>query len=341
MAQAAANPGLAVRLIGKANGVGLTRDLELLRQALCACGCHVDVHAVSRADRRRRRSIMVRLDARMRRTLGRGPRPGSGYDLNIMLEHMWPQFLHQARCNVAVPNPEWFDRRDLRLLWGADRIWAKTHHAQEVFRRHGCNTEFIGFDSEDRYDPAVTREPLFFHLAGSSPLKGTARLLQLWSDHPYWPQLIVVQNPDKAPAMPRAANIDYQAGHLDDAGLRQLQNRCRFHLCLSEAEGWGHYIAEGLSVGAVVLSVDAPPMNELVTPERGVLVAAPRGPVFNQSHITRFEPAALAAAVERLLVMPVAQVQALGTAARSWYLHNRDGFHGRVRAAIDTVRDTA
>ena len=67
------------------------------------------------------------------------------------------------------------------------------------------------------------------------------------------------------------------AAILDDAALRTLQNSHRFHLCLSEAEGWGHYIAEALSVGAITLTCDAAPMNELVTAERGLLVAAGRG----------------------------------------------------------------
>ena len=38
-----------------------------------------------------------------------------------MLEHVWPQFLHQARYNVLVPNPEWCDRRDRSFFDAIDR----------------------------------------------------------------------------------------------------------------------------------------------------------------------------------------------------------------------------
>jgi hypothetical protein len=34
-----------------------------------------------------------------------------------------------------VPNPEWFDRHDLRLLSHIDRIWAKTGNTQQIFQR--------------------------------------------------------------------------------------------------------------------------------------------------------------------------------------------------------------
>jgi multisubunit Na+/H+ antiporter MnhB subunit len=45
---------------------------------------------------------------------------------------------------------------------------------------------------------------------------------------------------------------------------------------VSEREGFGHYINEARAVGAFVISTDHPPMNELVTPERGALVKPTR-----------------------------------------------------------------
>src|SRR5690606_34092893 len=69
-----------------------------------------------------------------------------------------------------------------------------------------------------------------------------------------------------------APNIRHLLERVDDATLRTLQNSNAIHLCPSEAEGFGHCIAEAMSCGAVTLTTDAPPMNELITPERGVLV---------------------------------------------------------------------
>src|SRR5471032_1595345 len=107
-------PALKLRLIGKSNGVGLSRDLELLGAALIASGCEVTQHPCERRDRKRRRSLLTRLAMRLSRRRGAASRPQ--FDVNVMLEHIWPQFVQQARYNVLVPNPEWTDRRDLAML---------------------------------------------------------------------------------------------------------------------------------------------------------------------------------------------------------------------------------
>ena len=131
-------PALRVRLIGKSNGVGLTRDFELLARTLEACGCEVSVHGCERHERKARRGVLPRWVARLRqraRFAGRSRRVPRAWDVNVMLEHVWPQFLHQAHCNVLVPNPEWFDRRDVAFLDAIDRVWAKTELATELFTR--------------------------------------------------------------------------------------------------------------------------------------------------------------------------------------------------------------
>jgi glycosyltransferase involved in cell wall biosynthesis len=334
-----AEPRLQVRLIGKANGVGLSRDFELLASALRACGCEVTLHGCERRDRKRRRGLLTRLaaHARVLRAGNSGVRVGARYDVNLMLEHVWPQFLHEANCNVLVPNPEWFDRRDVAFLGAAHRVWAKTALAERLFTERGSRAVYIGFDSCDRHQNAITREPIFLHLAGRSPLKGTARLLSLWQRHPEWPQLTVVQDAEATMAAAAPANIVYQHGFLSDEALRTLQNTHRFHLCTSEAEGWGHYIVEAMSVGAVTITCDAAPMNELITAERGVLLAAHVGERHNLATLSQFDEAAMESAVARLLAMPPAQWDALGGAARSWFVVNKTGFVPRIERALSEL----
>jgi hypothetical protein len=336
---------LRVRLIGKANGVGLSRDFELLAAALRACGCDVTLRGCEKPDRKQRRNLLTRLAARLR---GRWRRAGhlggpNGFDVNLMLEHVWPQFLHQAGCNVLVPNPEWFDRRDLAFLGSADRVWAKTALAEALFAARGSRTVRIGFDSCDRHDATVTRQVRFLHLAGRSPLKGTARLRALWLKHPEWPGLTIVQDAESgtgAFAAPPtgAANLTVHGGYLDDEALRTLQNAHRFHVCTSEAEGWGHYIVEAMSVGAVTFTCDAAPMNELIGADRGVLVAAREGPRHNLATLQRFDEQALEAAVARTLALGAMHWDATGAAARSWFLDNKRGFVARVGSAVDELR---
>jgi hypothetical protein len=325
---------MRIRLIGKANGVGLSRDINLLGAALRASGCDVQELPCDRRERKRRRSLLTRVVARVRQ-LQRSGRP-TKCDVNVMLEHVWPQFVHEARFNVLVPNPEWFDRRDAILLRHIDRVWAKTSLTQQIFTARGCRTVRIGFDSEDRFQPEVARSPKFLHLGGRSELKGTARLLALWQRHPEWPQLTVVQDAAAVTTRHRvtAGNVAFEAEYLDDATLRAMQNSHRFHLCLSEAEGWGHYIVEALSVGALTFTCDAAPMNELVNSERGVLVAASDGGKHNLAQLAFFDDAALEAALSSSLSLLPERLDAMGTAARQWFLGNKREFPTRVEQAM-------
>jgi glycosyltransferase involved in cell wall biosynthesis len=333
---------LRVRLIGKSNGVGLSRDLELLAGALRALGCSISEQRCERAERRLRRALRTWVAAQIRRWQRRaggdgGPAAELPWDVNIMLEHVWPQFLHQARGNVLVPNPEWFDRRDRSFLAMFDRIWVKSRMAEDLFTALDAPVCRIGFDSEDRYRPQIARRREFLHIAGRSPLKGTRRLLALWRRHPEWPLLTVIEDadmPDKSALMAGCANIHYQRGHLADESLRDLQNAHRFHVCPSEAEGWGHYIAEAMSVGALTLTTDAPPMNELVTAERGVLIAGEPGARHNLTRLVCFAEAALEQAVERCLALGASEADAMGAAARGWFLANKHSFTARVGSAL-------
>jgi glycosyltransferase involved in cell wall biosynthesis len=328
---------MRVRLIGKANGVGLSRDFDMLEAPLRASGCDVQRQPCDRRERRRRRSLLTTMLSSMRGLRAAHEQPKA--DVNIMLEHVWPQFLHQARYNVLVPNPEWFDWRDGSLLARMNRVWTKTQLSEQIFVARGCQTVRIGFDSEDRFQSDVVRRPQFLHLAGRSELKGTARLLATWLRHPEWPMLTIVQDASvgKSPPQTPASNIVYENDYLDDVALRRLQNSHQYHLCLSEAEGWGHYVAEAMSVGAVVLTSDAAPMNELVTASRGMLIAAEQGEQHNLVRLALFQDRALEQAIAHLKTLAPAQVETLGKEARLWFLDNKRDFPERVRRAVADI----
>jgi glycosyltransferase involved in cell wall biosynthesis len=150
----------------------------------------------------------------------------------------------------------------------------------------------------------------------------------------------VLQSPSTArgDATGTAANLDRRITYVDDIeDIRRLQNAHAFHLCLSEAEGWGHYIVEAMSCGAVVLATDAPPMNELVGEDRGLLVAARENGTLNASALWQFDETALEACVERAAALPDDELRRLGDGARRWYENNQSGFAGRLRAALDSL----
>lgn len=334
-----------VNLIYWDNGYGLSRDYRLLAAALCEQGCDVVTTALGVRHERFRRSGCMRGYVRWQglvHGLRQHLNPPQQFDLNIMLEHVWPDQLARARHNVIVPNPEWFDRHDRRYLADLDAVWAKTRNAVDIFTGLGRLALHVGFDSEDSYRPDIPRQRRFLHLAGASRTKGTRRLLNLWQRHPEWPTLTVVQHPREACPTPQAENIDHRITYFNPADpaqgaqLRNLQNEHAFHVCTSETDAWGHYLVEAMAVGALTITVDAPPMNELVSSDRGILVPYERRDSMALATRYYFDEGALANSIERVLGLSAEEIETYGYRARAWYQDNRNSFTRRVGEALES-----
>ncbi|MEQ1840270.1 MAG: glycosyltransferase [Verrucomicrobiales bacterium] len=215
-----------------------------------------------------------------------------------------------------------------------DEVWCKSRHAEAVFSQIHRKVIFVGFTSKDRSLSGV--EPdygLFFHLAGKSTMKNTSLLLDLWQCHPEWPQLTVVQHPSNAPKKV-PGNVNLISRYLEDDELRRLQNCHGIHLCPSLSEGWGHYIAEAMSCRALVVTTDAPPMNELVSDGRGVLVPFSTSEPRHLGTVYRTRYRDIETVIGELLVMSIEQKRHLGEAARTWFEENSRNFKARVLSAM-------
>ena len=306
-----------VAIVGRHNRYGLSRDADILRQGLAS----IDIPATL-FDRRKRPF----LDRLRRREVA---------DLVIHLERIHPAWLGAASRHVLIPNQERFPKRHLGRLRRVDRVLAKTRHAQEIFAGLGVDSTCLGFTSADRYDPAVARDgKRFFHLAGGSTLKGTEDVLALWAAHPEWPELVLVQKQANAPeSVP--SNVTLRCGYLDDDALKQLQNACGVHLCPSRSEGWGHNIVEAMSCGAVVVTTDAPPMNEHVTADCGVLVPTSRSEPRHLGRNFFVDPSALETTVAQLVTASPDAAKSLGVKARERFEELNRGFVTRLRAVFD------
>ena len=325
---------LRANLISWDNGVGLSRDLALIGAALGAdADFHVSYTRRGRGKLRKYgRPLKVFAQSRwkaVQRLFGVQP-----FDFNIELEHIWPEYASWARRTVLVPNPEWFGKRDVAALSEVALVLAKTRMAEHIFNGLGCRTAYVGFTSPDRLDRSVPRERAFFHLAGRSRNKGTAALMALWQAHPQWPMLTVVQSPRVAKTVISASNIHHRVGYVSDDELKRLQNAHRFHLCPSETEGFGHYLVEAMSVGAVTLTLDAAPMNELVRPDRGILIPFARTGTQGLATTHFFDPAVMQSAVQAMLALDEAALARYGDAARQWYEANDAAFAPRLRQAL-------
>lgn len=311
------------QLIARDNAAGLSRDLVLLSEALQQAGCRTQTTGLPHRGR----------FAEWRTRLQWMRRPPA-FDINLMLERIRPEFFRAARCNVLIPNPEYFRPQDRDAIASLDAVWVKTHHAERLFQHLNATTRYIGFTSPDRLDSAATRRHAFFHGPGRSANKGTQALLALWRKHPEWPMLTVAWRRKRVEIETPPSNVTVIRDHLSDDEYRRLQNEHRFHLCPSQTEGFGHYLVEAMSCRAVVITLDTEPMNELVTAERGVLVPAQPMGVQDLATCYGFTEPAMEAAIERCVAMDAAAAERIGDAARSWYEAERAAWPSRLRDAI-------
>ncbi len=333
-----------INIVAWHNGGGLSRDIDILYQALR--GGHYDVTlngaSLEEAPVRRQRFVH-RASNLAHRWLQRKQLAAAPYDINVFLEDISPGFFKYARVNTFIPNPEWFKKYQQPYLRGIDVVLCKTRSAQETFTLLGSHTRFVSFTSEDRLDSTHQgpKQIGFLHVAGRSWQKGTQPLLDAWLRHPEWPLLTVVQSAktySQARVKPvTAPNIDHVLERLDDTRLRQLQNAIGIHLCPSEAEGFGHCIAEAMSCAALTLTTNAPPMNELITADRGILVNYNRTRQQRSGANYYVDPVDLERQIDAIMQLDDTTKQRLGERARAWYEENDRFFHTQLLTALDAA----
>jgi glycosyltransferase involved in cell wall biosynthesis len=306
-------------IVARANFAGLDRDAALVRAVIEAAGWSVQF--------------------RHCRSLGwlERFRPAHGPAAVFFLERVFPAWHRMAPLRVLIPNQERFPHRHLARLRQVDHVLCKSRHAREIFSALHSSAQHLGFTSPDRRRPGITPDfHRVLHLAGRSTVKGTQAVLEVWRRHPEWPVLDLIQCRENAPrSVP--PNVRLHAGHLGDDELRVLQNTCGLHLCPSRAEGWGHYIVEGMSCGAAVVTTDAPPMNELVDPRRGVLVPWERSQPRHLGTEYFVGADALEASLARWWRLDAWEKTRLGENARQWFEYNDREFRARLAAWLAAV----
>lgn len=311
-------------IVGRMTGVGLDRDASLILDLLKKESIDTEW--------RHPRSLPLR----KRLPFPYTPR----HKLIVCLERAFRSWVRNGEKSILIPNQERFPHRHLSRLSALDAIFCKSHHAREIFSEHHPNAQYLGFTSDDRNLPEITPDyQRFFHLAGHSTLKGTEEVLEVWRRNPDWPTLTLVIHPHNAPES-APPNVDLISRRLDEDELLQLQNSCGIHLCPSRSEGWGHYIVEALSCAAVTVTTDAPPMNELVTPERGVLVAYDKSEprhLGTNFHVTTDK---LEEAISNILKMSTTELAALGANARTWFETNDRDFRQRFHELTSNLLST-
>jgi hypothetical protein len=90
-----------------------------------------------------------------------------------------------------------------------------------------------------------------------------------------------------------------------------------------------------MSCGAVTLTTNAPPMNELITPERGVLVDYHKTRKQRSGTNYYVDPVDLERKINAIMQMDLATQERLGEKARNWFVENDRDFRIRLAGALN------
>jgi len=293
--------GLKIALLSRDNGVGLSLDANLLTDMFESAG-----HEVNFFDWQE--SAMPRAD------------------VAIHLELVSKNLAQYADKNIAVLNLEWFPAEWMKYIPAFDQIWAKSAYALRFCRnRGGKNVQLTGFLGTDIYDPTVERKLKCVHLRGRSMMKGTEQVIGAWvGDTTLPPLTIISKDPVHIPAeLEKRVTVVMSPS---DEERNRLMNEAEIHVCPSIAEGWGHYITEGMSVGGVVVTTDASPMNEHIRPEWGYLLGVTQTRLHHQAVLTYTTSKLIAEAVRRAAALDPEKRHKVGQVARDRFLRRNAEF---------------
>ncbi|TYZ69280.1 hypothetical protein PybrP1_007075 [[Pythium] brassicae (nom. inval.)] len=228
----------------------------------------------------------------------------------LFFNHFWDG-LHELptwpkqKPIYLMPNIEMYELNE-KHLWRADVVLCKTlvcmdrltrwykqegnpRNTQVLYTRH--TTSDVAHFARHTLGAAAIKpkdftKPKFIHTAGASAQKGTRQVVECWLSRPDFPPLdLVIKNdsyqwmfgpPHNLDARVRSAtNIRLLNTQVKPIEFGRMIAEAAFFLCTSVMEGYGHYINQARASGGVIVTTDAPPMNELIASgDMGVFVDA-------------------------------------------------------------------
>lgn len=264
--------------------------------------------------------------------------PRGRYDLAVSMEVAVPEFLEIAPRHWLFANPEWTKPEYHRTIQRSfDRVFAKTRDAERVLRERFTNVYYTGFLTQDRRDTSIERLPRCLHIGGKSGFKNTNAVVAAWREYRYWdgsqlPELTVVSSSNMVEET-ETPGVRF-VRKATDTEIAEMMNSHLFHLCPSAYEGWGHAVHEARGVGAVILSTDAPPMQEFGSPFH---VPSVRQRKNNLGMLQEVSPAAIREVVPRMLAQPNHVVARMQAEARARFVRGNEEFDRLFEPHVEGV----
>lgn len=254
-------------------------------------------------------------------------KPGkvSSVDINIFLAQYRPSMFSKAKLNWFLPNAE-FCTASPADLKSFDLILCKTEESLRIFQEISKKTYFLGFTSTDHNQPEISKDfSKYVHVGGKSMMKGTDEVLKTWKMNPDLPHLTLIKHKYLNDAKKIPNHVKLITKRVSNASLLSLQNGCGVHLCPSKTEGFGHYIMEAMSTGAVVVTTNAPPMNEFIQDPR-CLVQYGHSETQRYATLYTIDEQALMSTVKALQGLSKDEMQRIGQYNREEFLRRQAEF---------------
>ncbi|KAL3663958.1 hypothetical protein V7S43_010847 [Phytophthora oleae] len=275
----------------------------------------------------------------------------------------WPE----SKPVYLMPNVEMYEL-EAEHYWRVDMVLCKTaictrrvrmwyqqegnpRRTRVMYTRHTTSDAALYAKTQLGASADVTKNfsnVHFVHTAGKSMFKGTNAVLDCWLSRPDFPPLDVYVDQGiynafmkktydvQIKTQPAPQKITLHTGRVPGNMFGRMMVEAAFLLCTSVLEGYGHYINQARASAALIVTTDAPPMNELLSPESAILVPHPSSVVdkqllggnFDGDHglqgvkgmATNVKGADICDAVERILTMTPDERQAKGERARKQYV---------------------
>jgi glycosyltransferase involved in cell wall biosynthesis len=332
--------------------VGYLSDANVYQKTLSRIGCNVEVFVLPEVD-----AIPRKIANKM---IG---------NVCLYIDRIMPSDIISNAINCLMLNQELFMikehdsmfKRHLDVMKKVKYVFCKTRFGFEF-----AQTKKNEYKKEFIYEPIFVGHTSYFpkppigsmrnidhilHVSGCHNWKGTDLIIKTWLMYPDLPKIIITGYGDslkniekyisseKMTSFLKQDNVYFIQEELTFDQIIKLKHENYFHLQPSIAEGFGHVLMESMACGGICITTNAPPMNELITPEIGFLIPVNKTEYrSNGSPMCYIDTDELYIKIKSLESMEDSQIISVSKSAYKKYKHDKLEFETNLESVINSIK---